>query len=308
MLRELLKKRNEGAIRTALDTAPQGLNQMIRHVLEGFSLSLKDNIDAAEELNTLLAWVTCAPRPLSLQELAAVLKVKSPTGDAPWWLEGTLRKQFASFFMLIREDGLSTADLQRARTLEDDFEVVLADDVPADGFDDVENDTNFDSDPATTTVTFCHASIGDFFRNESETKAVAEEDCPAIGFDYHKSKVSVLKTYLTVLRSEPESDVFMRAEKLWVLIYVYWQQALDQVDISMTSTNDKIFIGTALVGIFSDKQREPFPFAIAAYFGWNQFCQTIVDKVEEWVSKTLALLHVLAKSRLLTFASNCALL
>jgi hypothetical protein len=187
--------------------------------------------------------------------------------------------------MLIREDGLTTADLQRARTLEDNFEAVATDDVPADGFDDVENDTNFDSDPATTTVTFCHASIGDFFRNESETKAIAEEDCPAIGFDYHKSKVSVLKTNLTILRSEPNSDIFKRAEKLMPLVRTHWQHALYLVDISITSTEDKIFIGTALVRIFSDKQQEPMQFATASCFGWNQYSQAIVDRLEEWVSR-----------------------
>jgi hypothetical protein len=287
MLKELLKKRNEGAIRTALDSAPRGLDQMIRHVLEGFSLSLKDNIDAAEELNTLLAWVTCAPRPLTLEELDAVLKLESPTGDGNWWLEGTLRKQFASFFMLVREDGLTTADLQRARPAEDDFDVAPADDVPADGFDDVDNDTNFDSDPATTTVTFCHASIGDFFRNESETKAIAEEDCPAIGFEFHESEVSVLKTHLTVLCSEPYSEMWNRAGTLLALIRVNWMHALEMVEISKTGTEDKVLIGTALVDIFSHGQDAELLTSVAGYFRWNQFDQGNVNLVESWVSHAL---------------------
>jgi hypothetical protein len=288
MLKELLKKRNEGAIRTALNSAPRGLDKMIRHVLEGFSVSLKDDTDAADELNTLLAWVTCAHRPLTLQELDAVLKVTSPTGDGNWWLEGTLRKQFASFFMLIREDGLTTADLQRARITENEFATVPSEDVPEDGLDDVENETNFDSDPVTTTVTFCHASIGDFFRNETETKAIAEENCPAIGLEFDQSKVSVLKTYFTVLCSEPSSEIWRRAEKLLPLIRSHWMGALAAVDITKTSTEDKIFIGTSLVQILSDDQHDITQLSVAIYFGWNQFHQLNVDLVEKWVSKTLA--------------------
>ncbi|KAF2794942.1 NACHT and TPR domain protein [Melanomma pulvis-pyrius CBS 109.77] len=281
MLKDLLKKQNEHAIRTALNKAPRGLDKMIRHVLEGYSISLKDNVEAAEDLNTLLAWVTCAQRPLKLDELDTLLKVKSPTGDGNWWLEGTLRKQFASFFMLTRVDGLTTADLQRTKTLRDDFEVDLDDEISTDAFDDVENDTNFDSDPATTEVTFCHASIGDFFRKESETKAIAGEDCPSIGLEYHDSKVSVLKTCLEVLCSKPSSDTWTRAAKLLPFIRSFWIPILDTVDVAKTSTNDKIFIGTAIVKVLSDAQ---ILLNVVGDLKQEQFCQENVDLFEKWVT------------------------
>jgi hypothetical protein len=281
MLKELLKKRNEGAIRAALNTAPRGLNEMIRHVLEGFSFSLKDNIEAAEDLNTLLAWVTCAQRPLKLEELDTLLKVKSSTGDGNWWLEGSLRIQFASFFMLTREDGLATADLQRVRAPQDDSEVDASNETSTNGFDDVENDTDFDSDPATTEVTFCHASIGDFFRNDSETHTVTGEDCPPIGLQFHEAKVSVLKTHLTVLGSEQTSDLWTRATKLLPYMRKFWIQALNGVDLTKTNKDDKIFIGTAIVKLLSNSK---LLVNVVGFLGWGSFTQNNVELFAKWVT------------------------
>jgi hypothetical protein len=283
MLKELLKKRNEGAIRAALNTAPRGLNEMIRHVLEGFSLSLRDNTDAANDLNTLLAWVTCAQRPLTLGELDTLLKVKSSTGDGNWWLEGTLRIQFASFFMLTREDGLATADLQRVRAPQDDFEVDASNETSTEGFDDVENDTDFDSDPSKTEVTFCHASIGDFFRNDSETHTVAGEDCPPIGMQYHEAKVSVLKTCLRVLSSEAKTDLWTRAANLLPYMRNFWIAALSSVDLTKTSKDDKIVIGRALTKLLSNEQ---ILVNVVGAIGHTGFSRDNVELFARWVTES----------------------
>jgi hypothetical protein len=282
MLKELMNKKwNEGAIRTALKTAPRGLNEMIRHVLEGFSSSLKGNTDAAEELNTLLAWVTCAQRPLTLKELDTLLKVISSTGSGNFWLEGTLRIQFASFFSLIREDGLTTADLQRIGAPQNSFETVSDDEIPTTGFDDVENDTSFDSDPATTEVTFCHASIGDFFRNDPTIHAVAGEDCPAIGLNYHEAKVSVLKTCMEVLSSDTTSDIWLRAATLLPYMQTFWISALHAVDLAEISKADKIFIGKAIIKLLSDDQ---ILVNVVGHIQLSQFSQENVDLFAKWVT------------------------
>jgi hypothetical protein len=282
MLKELMnKKRNEGAIRTALETAPRGLNEMIHHVLEGFSSSLKGNPDAAEELNTLLAWVTCAQRPLRLEELDTLLKVNSSTGTNNWGLEGTLRIQYASFFSLIREDGLTTADLQRIGAPQNSFEVDSDDETPTTGFDDVENDTNFDSDPATTEVTFCHASIGDFFRNDPKIHAVAGEGCPAIGLTYHEAKVLVLKTYMVVLSSKNTSEICSWAAKLLKYMRTSWISVLDAVDLAKTSKADKIFIGEAIIKLLSDNQ---LLFNLVGAVDRAQYTQKTVDLFTKWVT------------------------
>lgn len=194
VLQELLKKRSESAIRKSLDDVPKGLKAMLRHVLEGFSLSLAD--EEPENLNELLAWTACAPRPLMLGELDTILKLKSPDGDGMIYLEEALRKQFASFFSLTREDGRSTAELQIVRPTGDETDDEVDNSGPDEGFDDNENPTDFDSNPTTTEVTFCHASIGDFLRDESQGKVSADDDHPAVGVDFNQAKISVLKTCL----------------------------------------------------------------------------------------------------------------
>jgi hypothetical protein len=165
---------------------------MIRHVLRGFSLDLKDYTDEAEDLNILLAWVTCAPRPLRLCELNAVLKITSPARGDRELLERDLRIKFASFFTLA-QDKITTAVLQQA----------------SEAFINAFNakgNTEFHSNPKTTGITFCHASIGDFFRNDQHPYARAEAGCPKVGSDFNSAKVSVLRTCLDILCSEESSE------------------------------------------------------------------------------------------------------
>lgn len=266
MLKELvqiMRTPNVGRVRESLNRAPRGLNTMIRHVLEGFSLHLKDNPEGADDLNAMLTWITCAKRPLKLEELDALLKINSPTGDGNWWLERTLRVQFASIFMLAREDGLTTAELQR---------------VTADAVDD---ETIFDSHPATTTVSFCHASIGDFFRNESEVKGVSAENCPAIGLDYHEAQISVLKTCLAVLCTEPSSELWDRAANLLPYIGTYWIPSMSSVDISRVTPENKTFIRRSLCNILSDDRLIA---RVAPYLDWKQFSRENVDLLAKWIS------------------------
>ncbi|KAF7623645.1 NACHT and TPR domain protein [Aspergillus flavus] len=200
MLQELVKKRNESSMRKALDQAPKGLKEMLRHVLLSFSTS--SNEEELEFLNEILLWVTCSRQPLTLAEVESILKLKSPEGDGMIYPEGALRRQFASFFSLNREDGLTTAELQIMSTnrngLDESDEEGEGRNADEDAFEDVENFTDFDSHKETTTVTFCHASIGDFFRDQTEGKVSDEESHVPVGVDYLHAKAHVLKTFLRI--------------------------------------------------------------------------------------------------------------
>jgi hypothetical protein len=262
-LTRIMKTPNESRLRTALNQAPRGLNMMIRHVLEDFSAMLQDNPDGAEELNTILAWVTCACRPLKLSEIDTLLKVASPTGEGNWWLERTLRVQFASVFTLVREDRLTTAELQHATP------------------NDLDDETFFDSSLETTDVTFSHASVGDFLRNESEPKAIASEGCPPISMDFQEARVSVLKTCLTVLCSEESSDLWLQAERLLPYIRTFWISALKDVDISRTTKEDRQYVGKAIVQVlFHDSTIHN----VAPWFLSEQYCQENVDLFQKWLT------------------------
>ncbi|KAL3475111.1 hypothetical protein BJX99DRAFT_259727 [Aspergillus californicus] len=164
MLTELNGKTRAGSMLESLHKAPKGLDAMIRHVLETFSSRL--NEEEAIDLNIILAWVSCAHRPLTLWELNDILYVEQETHDNRLALEDALRTQYASLFVLNREDGLTTADLAvRGRQ----------------GFDQSQNDmstetsekqeSEFNSNKRRTTVIFCHASIQDYLRNPDYGKA-----------------------------------------------------------------------------------------------------------------------------------------
>ncbi|KAL2832224.1 NACHT and TPR domain protein [Aspergillus pseudoustus] len=222
MLQELVKKRNESSMRKALEHPPKGLKEILRHVLSSFSSSSND--EELEYLNEILAWVTCSEQPLTLETIDAILKLKSPEGDGMIYLEGALRRQFASFFILDREDGLTTAELQNMSTQPDLFDA--SDDEEKEeeeAFDDVENFTDFNSDTKTTKATFSHASIGDFFRDETEGKVSAGEAHIAVGVHYHEAKAHVLKTLLRVFidkdfaaKADDGGSMLTHAAQTWV--------------------------------------------------------------------------------------------
>ncbi|KAL4978719.1 NACHT and TPR domain protein [Aspergillus desertorum] len=206
MLQELIKRRNESSMRKALEQAPRGLKEMLRHVLATFSAGGSSNEEELEYLNETLLWVTCAHQPWSLAELETILRLKSPEGDGMIDLEGALRRQWASFFTLHREDGLTTAELEKGSAYLDMFDSdQLTDEERQNESGNLEEDylIAFNSKKNTTTVTFCHASIGDFFRDESEGKVSATCDHTSVGVNYHEAKAHILKTYLMLI-TEPE--------------------------------------------------------------------------------------------------------
>lgn len=100
----------EEDIRMHLRTAPQGIDDMTTEMLEVYSTILKGR--EAEELNSILTWVSCAARPLTLAELDAVLRRLSPSAGPVLALEERLRTTYASLIELTRDDGLSNAGLR----------------------------------------------------------------------------------------------------------------------------------------------------------------------------------------------------
>ena len=158
MLKEVSSKHREGQIRQALQEAPKGLYDTIRHTLERVSHELTDE-DAAD-LNTLLAWVTCARRPFTLGELEDIMKLTGAESGNIVYLEGLLRKRHASFFTVNREDGRTTEDL----LMDHSTDIATDDEEPqgqhgvfkhthdTDLADDFGEDLDIESDPKTTEV------------------------------------------------------------------------------------------------------------------------------------------------------------
>jgi hypothetical protein len=273
-------------MRKSLEQAPKGLSEMLRHVLESFSAS--SNEEELEYLNELLAWTTCAPRPLKLDEIETILRLCSPDGEGMIYPEGALRKQFASFFSLNREDGLTTAELQNPRQpkidLDDEDEESDDGEDNEDGeaFQDVENDTDFDSNKETTEVTFCHASIGDFFRNESQGKVSAGEGHVAIGVDYHDAKVYILKTCLRIICELGFPDKIEGGLKfLKDYASEFWLQHVETIELSKVKLEDKREIASMLSRVFSRED------VIRAWWPWNSSFVKYKWILQWWEDKEL---------------------
>ncbi|KAM5341827.1 hypothetical protein ACJ41O_014858 [Fusarium nematophilum] len=109
MLEEISQKRHPRTILESLQSYPKEINGMLARTLRNLSEALYE--DQANDLSEMLEWVACAEEVLSLEQLEAVLILK--IGDPPFHLEETLRGQYACFFELEREDGLTTDDLIR---------------------------------------------------------------------------------------------------------------------------------------------------------------------------------------------------
>ncbi|KAL4916393.1 NACHT and TPR domain protein [Aspergillus aurantiobrunneus] len=246
MLQELSKKRNETSMRKALEQSPRGLREMFRHVLASFSASSDE--EELEFLNEVLLWVACADQPWKLGQLEAIIKLKSPEGDGMIDLEGSLRRQWASFFTLNREDGLTTAELEGGIANLDAF--MDSDGDEEDNPDDEEL-TDFNSNKNTTTVNFSHASIREFL---IEGKVSAGEGLIAVGVDYREAKAHVLKTYLRLIS---DSDFASKADdsgRMLLSAQLGWGKHLRATHPSECSLDDKCEIIKALLTVFRSEE------------------------------------------------------
>ncbi|KAL4933037.1 ATP-binding protein [Aspergillus undulatus] len=243
----------DGIIRKALEDPPKGLKQILRHVLLTFSASC--SAEELEYLNEILAWVTTAQQPLTTGKIDAILKLKSPDGDGMIYLEGALRRQFASFFNLNREDGLNTAELQNMSTRPDLFDASDDEEKQEDEtFEDVDNFTDFNSDGKTTTVTFSHASIGDFFRDEAEGPVSAGDDYTSVGVNYRQAKAHVLKTFLRLFTDKEFAQKADDQKAMLQHAAEHWVYHLQNTAPSQCSSEDREEIAKMLLTAFRSEE------------------------------------------------------
>lgn len=213
MLTELNGKTKAGSMLESLHKAPKGLDAMLRHVLETFSSRL--NEEEAIDLNIILAWVSCADRPLTLEELNEILHVELETHDDRLALEDALRTQYASLFVLNREDGLTTADL--AGGGRQGFDQSQNDRSAENSDSSSDQESEFNSDKYGTTVIFCHASIQDYLRNPDYGKVSGGDGSTAVGVDIVQASLNTLNICLVAIAKAPVgSGVRDYALRHWV--------------------------------------------------------------------------------------------
>ena len=202
----------------------------------------------------MLGWVTLAKWPLAPGELDAMLRLKYANGKGVIYLEGKLRKPSASSFTLMRENNLTTADMQAPNRHMGEDDVALADVEPDEGLDDVENETDFNSNQKTTTVSFSHASISNFFRDGKYGKVTAPSgDHPAVGVDLTEAKVNIAQTCIDL-----HVDEILRARMTDTVGHTgygktYWLEHLAELDTEAASTERRITVGNSLARIIYEE-------------------------------------------------------
>ena len=278
----------ESDVQKALHQAPKGLTEMIKHVLEGYSSSISD--DEASDLNDMLMWVSLACRPLYLGEIDAALRLKSEEGEGLIDLEGNLRKNYASLFTLSREDGLTTAELlapKRAYDEEGEEEegdaVAGADD--GDGEDDLDFPSQFDSNPKTTTVSFSHASISDFFRDPKQGKVRATgDDCPEVGVNLVEAQIQMVRVCTDIIVDGNLRDRMKEAVSLANYAGNNWAEHLEQADFKRATDEGKLAIGMNIARMMCDKSLFS---QWTDYRGFNYYSDNFAKPMVPWLRESI---------------------
>lgn len=230
MLTELNGRTRASTMLESLHKAPKGLDAMLKHVLETFSSRL--NEEEAIDLNIILGWVACSDRPLTLRELDEILAVELKTNDDKLGLEDALRTQYASLFVLNREDGLTTADLVSGER--NGFNQPQYDRSVENSDASSEQEQEFNSNKFETKVVFCHASIGDYLRNPGYGKVAAGDDSTPVGVDIVQMSVKALNICLSEIAygDGPFPPSFVRDYALdeWVNHLNHVCKYLDKID------------------------------------------------------------------------------
>lgn len=299
MVNDLNRKTHPQMILESLGQFPREINGTLRKMMEQLSATLSEA--HAADLNETLIWVTCAEQTLTLEQVETILELKF--GDPAFNLEETLRTQFSSFFTLDREDGQTTADLYQRhndQNLDSGPSSRNASRPPAGSNSPGRSRSpaalsnspdlfypsiiDFNSNKKTTTVTFFHASITEFLREDISTNVRAKTGGPAIGFDLAEARLHVLKTCLRILLEPKSFKVNPENGPMWQYATWYWQEHLVNVDKSRVSLKDKQFVGRCLYMLLTRRKN---------ILDWTQeeeslklFTDINMDCLQRWMSDT----------------------
>ena len=249
-------------MRDIFDRSPEGLDDMLLHVLDRFSTMDKVSI---ADLNTMLVWTTCAFRPLTLAELDFAISRASPKGRING-LEEKIRGYYASFFTLHRADGKTTEQRRKEGHIylgmlddkdEPEIEILrpLSQEVGSEpsnvthkrgevdrryGFDmdddfDIQTNVDLGSNPFTTTVSLSHASWRDFFHSHMNSGTPSTE----FGINIDRACFNVLDQCLDILCDKSAQDLAGQS-KLRNYAAKYSFQHLDELFTTSDPTESRV--------------------------------------------------------------------
>lgn len=252
MIRELGHKSRPENLREALHRAPKGLNEKVRNVLENYSLMFEDE-DEAGDFNAILSWVACAAEPLPLAVMDDVLCRRVGDEEGIPKLEERLRSEWGVLLDLNRDDGLTTDDLEGDPLKF--YKALGAIDIQKNNNEETEPEVDYASNPNSTKVVFCHASIGEIFKNGVQGKVSSEEQHPAVGVDIAESAMITLRECLETICCKTQNNT--KYESLRKYAIRRWPDhvklACKHVD-GVDDENLKVASGLALLKLLKDEE------------------------------------------------------
>ena len=259
MLDQISDASRPSDIRNTLKQAPQDLAKMIRHVFERLA---GDPTVQKDDFNEMLIWITFARTPLLLGQMDVILKLRGEFGEGMPDLEDRLRDQFSSFFILEREDKLTTESLQipnqdirhEIMSLEEHSNDQAGElhDVHKNVEDLEEEDyvsRPYDSDPKTTQLGFSHASIRDYLVQEGRAKTRKYPVDLGIGIDVNKAEHHITATCLSILCDTEHESLYFDNNMLEYAAD-HFLKHLQNVDRSSLSKKEKESVIRPLFTIF----------------------------------------------------------
>lgn len=124
--------------------------------------------------------------------------------------------------------------------------------------DSDQDEMEFRSKKSTTTVTFFHTSVREFFRDEDTDKSTGSQASVSLGFRTLDARLNVLKTCLRIFNDKAwfdgKSEV-LGSSKQSIKQYAawYWEEHLAAVDPSSVSKEDKKTIGAQVYRMITDE-------------------------------------------------------
>lgn len=173
--------------------------------------------------------------------------------------------------------------IRRSRKrLDDDDDAGAGADASEEGLDDIDNETNFDSNPSTTMLSFAHSSISDFFRDPKQGKVTATDgEHPSVGFSLEEAHLTMAKTCLDILVDLSLLNRMKDAVSLHLYAANYWKEHLTEVDRKGIDEEERLNIGISIARMM---QETP----LLRYWVWSRgrtfFTSEAAKSLLNWMS------------------------
>lgn len=258
LLHEISRKQRPGEIRDILSRSDGNRSDTIVRKMEHLNKTLSG--DDISDLNILLTWVVFSIRDLTLQELEAVLTLK--TGEPSLRsLAEKIKDKYSSLLLIKGEPHpitnifpptsqvtLVSESIERLllskkepEFIEDSNQIDLIGDVSEAEVKIVRHFLESVCEPRL----FSKFGFDEFFQRKVEGKN------PQIGVDTDTAHLSILSTCLDALCSQGWSGI----DPLIQYASVFFPEHLEKADPSLTHPQHKTVIGPQLVSLFTDQTR-----------------------------------------------------